>query len=67
MSTSTYHLYYYSLQIQDTYISVGAGITINGLIDTLLNNQDKSVSFKSLADHLKKVMLPYYYEFILTV
>ena len=58
------HLVWYILvysQSSDTYISIGAAVSLNNLIEVLTYYKDKSSTFSHLADHLKKV---YIYKFI---
>lgn len=45
----------YIIQSSDTYISIGAAVSLNNLIEVLIYYKDKSSTFSHLADHLKKV------------
>jgi xanthine dehydrogenase/oxidase len=45
----------YSVNIENTYISIGSAVPLNQLIDILQVTATKSVSFQPIADHLKKI------------
>ena len=40
----------------NTYLSVGAAVSISSLIQALLDNTKKSPTFEHLANHLKQVI-----------